>query len=494
MSVTIHSIPDNHISAYVPVEYNFTSTYTGRDGAYTNVSADADGNAVFTVTGIAKVARTIKVDGIMTISNALNSDYDGEYTVISASNNGEVVLNTPFIGNSAGNFSYDRLNARMICDIYVDGSFLIRKTRRVNSDNRFVFDFSREIQISIANDLEPLDMGSTSPIPSISPESTVSIHAQYAEAEDVIVNGIAESVLSLDAFGDLRSTDNSVVVNAIVPYIEWELGSVNGTIYNNSTDLSDFKIKSASTTNRFLTNSPNIINIGRNDFYQLSFMIDYDAAVDYERTIVTYDSSGAILATNRKTASAATDSVWSMRTGGRNLGILGSASIARYDVTLTDGNNSDAAMSETITFIIDDTCHQSKTRFVWLNPRGGYDAFNFYSPRRLNSVVKKQLFRKSRSYPVVIGNREDSVIDVNSRDSIMVKTSKVSAQDAEWLIELFESPEVFIELEDGNALHDKLIPITVLDRSGDITNSYDSLHSVSLQYVHGFSKKHLRAN
>lgn len=490
MAATINSRPAEFASAYLPAEYNLSSSFSGLSGGFTSVRSNIDGKALLTVTGINRPNRNIKANGVMTIENS--NFYDGEHTVISSSNNGDVVLDTDFIDIDTGNFEYSRLNAHVICDLYIDGSFVVRRVRYANAGNEFVFDFSKELQINLGNDLEPAPLDTLNPF--ISAESSASFYIEYTDAQDIIADGIAKTFLTLTAAGLNSDSANALTaINSTVQYIEWLNGSTKNEIKNKDTSLNPFLVGSTSGA-RFLTNSPETISISRKDSYQLSCIIDYNASISYKRQVKSYDSSGAQLTSLSFTFEPGVDSVWNIPVGPRNLPPSQVPSNAvYYTVAIVDFNDSNALISELFTFNIDDKCHQSKTRFVWLNPRGGYDAYSFYAPRKLNSSVSKGSFTKAAVYPTVVGNRENSIINVNAKDSITTRTAKINRVDAEWLQELLESPEVFIELDSDNVLHDKIVPVTILNKTRAISDSYDTLHTISLRYTFGFSKIPLRA-
>ena len=509
MAVTLNSRPNNFTSAYIPVEYEFSSTFTGINAgvdAYQYLDESPGGNQrlVITPTNVPRARSKFKPGGIVTIEN--NDLYAGEHVLIERRSDGKLLLDTPWLGvSSGGNLSYERKSTNLICDLYIDGNFIVRKTRFSNVNSRFNFDFSKEIQIEIGNNLEPMALGSISP--ALNGDSYTSIYVKYADVYDsyqVINSGngnaslseptttisLDDSVSPADLFDD--SANSRTIINATVPYLEWQNGSVRSQIENKSTDLSDFKVL-ASGSARFLTNSPKSITIGSDDSYQLSAMIDYNAAVSYRRQVTSYDSSGAQLGQFRATFSPTLDSVWDIPCGTRDLpSVQLPAGTVKYEIVVVDGNNSFQEITETITFNIDSNCHRSTTRFVWLNPRGGYDAFSFHSPRKLNTSVSATVYEPSRSYPVLVGNREEAVTELIARDELSTGTNKVTADVAEWLTELLESPQVFIELDSSNALHDKRIPVTLINKKRSIVDTFNSMFNVNIRYRFAFKKDILR--
>ena len=494
MAATIISRPDDFSSAYVPVEYTFSSNFAGQ-------TADAwymrdDGNGKLEIrAGFAFIEKLIKPDGIITLSNGDAGTYDGEHIVRSVSSPSFIVTDTDYISDdNGGDAHYTRLNTHMLCDLYIDGSFVVRKKRFPDINDQFVFDFKREIQVELGNDMKPMALGLTAP--STNAEGSVSIYVDYADARDIITDGVAVTTLRLTTDGDFYSDSANprAIVNATVPYLEWELGSIRGGIINKDTDLSSFIVTSSSSA-RFLTNSPKSITVGSSDAYELSAIIDYDAAITEAIEIEFFDSAGTTLSTVYSVFDPATDSVWRFSLGTRGvIDAVKPANAVSYDVTIIDRANADAKISETITFNIDSNCYGTSTRFVWLNPRGGYDAYTFHSPRKLNSQVKKSSYKPARVYPTVVGNSEENITNVDASDSITTSTNKVTKEVAEWLQELLESPQVFIELDDSNALHDKRVPVVIVNKTRAIANSYSGAFNIALRYRFAFEKVGIRAN
>lgn len=495
MAATIVSRPDDFSSAYNPIEYKFSSDIAGQTGEFSSVELhEAFNVAMFILSEGTSNPDIILSGGILTVTGS--ELYDGEHVVVESLGWGKIIVESEFLGADSGGHSYARLNASMVCDLYVDGSYVVRKSRFPDTNDEFVFDFSKEIQPGIGNDMKPLTLGDTAN--KINTEAKVSVYVKYAEVYDSLQGSTITPTFILDEtqdppdlFTDIANT--RTVVNTVVPHIEWLLGSVRSELISTDTDLSNFIVTTAANT-RFLTNSPKTIRIGESDSYQLSFIVDYDATVNYRKEVIAYDSSGAILNTARFVVNIGNDSVWDLAAGTRDLTAaflpVGTTS---YDISMVDKDDALNQLTEIITFEIDSNCHGSQTRFVWLNPRGGYDAYTFNSPRKLNSSVNKTTYSRSRVHPIVVSDRQESITNVTAKDSLTTSTDKVDKQTAEWLQELLESPQVFIELEDNNPLHGERIPVTLINKTRSICDSYNGSFNVSLRYKFAFDKQVLRA-
>lgn len=498
MAVTVVSRPDNFASAYNPVEYKFTSSFAGTTGTISQFKEDSSGNVEIFYSGVSQPKLTIREGGIAIITNSVGGLYDGEHVITDRDTTGRFSIDTAYVGDDVGgNLSVSRANIAIICDLYADGSFVVRKTRRPDLTDSFVFDFSREIQVILGNGIKPFALDS--PDIAVSSESSSSIYVKYVESYDVTSNGIVENELALDTsqtpndlFND--SANAKVAVNAVTPHIEFLLGSVRSHVVSFDNNLTGFVVDSAGS-NRFLTNSPKSIRIGEDDSYQLSFIVENDTPTKlYKRRVIAYDSTGSILATTKTTVFVTADQVWSMSVGTRHL----SASIlpvntTYYEVSIVDENDSDAELTEVITFNIDFKCHGTKTRFCWINPRGGYDTYTFSSPRKLNSSVKKSTYDRSRKQLTVVSDRQESITNVIAQDSISTGTDKIDTETAEWLQELLESPQVFIELDSsGGIFHANQIPVTLINKTRSISDSYNGMFNIKLRYKFAFDKPALR--
>ena len=292
MGVVIVSRPSDFASAYVPVEYTITSGYAGVTGNVGSVGVDGEGRTVFTTT-LDNSASKVRVDGKVTLSNTVDNLYDGEWTVLRSTPSGNITIDAPYVGvvGQSGSFNYSRLNAHVLCDLYVDGSFVVRKKRFSDSNDQFVFNYDKEVQVDLGNDMKPMALGVTAT--SINPEASVSVYVIATEYADVIDGGVATTTAG-DTEDD--SANAKAIINSTVPYLEWSLGSTRSDIINKDTDLTDF-VTTASSTARFLTNSPKTITIGESDGYELSFIVDYDAAIGYSVQIKYYNAANALVST-----------------------------------------------------------------------------------------------------------------------------------------------------------------------------------------------------
>tara|TARA_R100001244_G_scaffold131882_1_gene106088 strand:- start:1232 stop:2398 length:1167 start_codon:yes stop_codon:yes gene_type:complete len=369
-----------------------------------------------------------------------------------------------------------------------------------NANNQFVVRLDKEIRTLVGN--APLDIttGTTSQVDG---SATQNFHILYAEESNLLhdndvsyithADGSYPTPTTVTPLSDFYQTEevlpSRVGVNSAVPYMQFTHGSAKGAIANTSTDLSDFTIDSVGPSSvRFLTNSPNTITIGRLDTYELTFLSDLTngAPTAMHWYIEHFDASNASIATSETLFTTGGDQKWRKAVGPYN--ITAPALSVKYTVVLRS-DPADVELSETFTFLIDDDCARTKTRFMWLNPRGGYDAFTFLSPRSVKSSVKRKTHKQELTLPRVIGNREVSVIDIESMDVMSASTNKVTPEVAEWLQELIESPQVYVEIE---GFTEGRIPVLITNKNSAIIDTYNNLFNIRVQYTHSFSKPSIR--
>lgn len=515
---TVQSRPNNYASAYTPLEYTFTSIKAGIEASAYTFIEDGDG------AGDGKVAIGINVSTIgltfpggETSSSTLlhmpvgakaiisNTNlYDGEYFIIESSTNGRITIDTPYIGNDTnGNITVFWDNVQVVADMYIDGSFLSRKRRFPDVDGIFTVNFEKEVQSELGVGLRPKDITGTGYDTSKVNENMANIRIHYLVQTSN--DGVFETFPNSD--GSLfTDTISKNVVNAVVPYAQWKLGTTRGELENVSTDLTDFKIDTddiaqvADLDIRFLTNSPKTITIGQDDSYELSFLIEQGSFLSQRIEVVFYDESGSVLLTHNppsNDSTSNTDGVFSFHAGLRDItpqypGQSTAMLLAHYyEVRLINGAYD---LTETIRFNVDKKCYGSETRFKWLNPRGGYDSYTFKSPRKLKSSVSKETYEPARVHPVSLGNRERSILDVDARDVVTVSTNKINREEVEWLQELLESPDVYLELPVGTTSGDSFIPVEIVNKSRNVSDSFNSLHSMGLSYIYSYKKTIIRAN
>jgi len=106
-------------------------------------------------------------------------------------------------------------------------------------------------------------------------------------------------------------------------------------------------------------------------------------------------------------------------------------------------------------------CSDEYTRFAWINKLGFWDYYNVYNPTRKATNVQRNTFDK----PNVDYSSTTSIYSVTRRgekqyntgyiDNYEITTDYIDKPTADWLTELFDSPEVYVQ-ENAN-----FIPVVI---------------------------------
>lgn len=205
-------------------------------------------------------------------------------------------------------------------------------------------------------------------------------------------------------------------------------------------------------------------NIGR-------MCIMTDTPTDIDRVVYeTYDSTGTLIATNIKAITVAqnltTSRIYKVATGPETINnmtggwISGgpnpiiTASVSYYIAYLIDSAGNIA--SEEITFYLQEPCRYEQRRLHFVNQLGGWEAFNF----NLKSTERREIERKGYKYdkyPIVTAGISRSVSDqsqvtnyVATQDYISLKSDFITEAQNDWLKQLIESPEIYMEITDAS--------------------------------------------
>ena len=110
-----------------------------------------------------------------------------------------------------------------------------------------------------------------------------------------------------------------------------------------------------------------------------------------------------------------------------------------------------------------ENCEDEYTRFAFINQYGFWDYYSIHMPLRKNSSVNRSLYdqefvkyEKTIAY-YNVSNRGTTQYLTEYQDTFEITTDQIGKYTADWLTELFESPNVFIQ-KDGN-----FIPVNILD-------------------------------
>lgn len=486
MAVTVVSRPDQYNAAYLPIEYVFTS-----DKSPNSISAEIS-NAV-TLLGesnsgddveVASTALPIVIGDYVLFENC--GVYNGVHrvaTIITGTagiNVTRFTIDTPVIssvisGNLliplvSGTASKYYNNFSLVLDLYVAGSFVVRLRKKHNADNEFIFDVSRVLQEYVGSDLLSL----TETTGSVAVDLSKEFYIEYGEEYDEISNGIA--TLTLQTLTD-DSSNTFEVVNATVPYVWMDDFSISSTTYS----LADFySTSSPITTTRWLTNQPSSIDIGSSESYQMSFIQGSIAVKDnLKRRVITYDINGSVIATTDTLITASAGSaVNNIACGVANLGAIITAATVKYDVLMVYGSS---VISETKTFVINDDCSRVARRIEFVNKLGGIDAFTCKGKETKDMDIDKKIMKRVLNSPRSIPERTITTTGLSSKEVYTLNTGIVDKETKDWLIEMLESPEVYMVISSYR------IPIQINTKFG-FEKLQEGLYNTTFEYEFAFDR------
>ena len=288
-----------------------------------------------------------------------------------------------------------------------------------------------------------------------------------------------------------------------------------------------------SEKSRFLTDAPRIQYITQNDSYSLYYlqgqtgdrkMIEADYVVvrmydvnntqlhNISRQIYTYSSQFAPF--YNVTGYTDTLDVWSLPCGPSDIDNLYEhavtidwSNVAYYTVQICGSYPADnvnqnrrnvsvgpvVPVSETFYFYIDTNCGPEDTRVVWLNNRGGYDYYTFNAYRQDTKKISRQTY-DNRQYQTnpnspdrAIG-RTIKTFATDIEQEIVLESDFLSLPVANWIEQLFYSPQVYIMKGDyisqvgpNSILYKDLTPTQVLSTEVDtITRKHQKLNKYKI--------------
>ena len=116
-------------------------------------------------------------------------------------------------------------------------------------------------------------------------------------------------------------------------------------------------------------------------------------------------------------------------------------------------------------------CNNEKTRFAFINSFGAWDYYNVYMPTRRVTNIDRKIYEQPRldlnSYQTTynVSNRGDTQYYTEYTDEFEITTDIIDSQHSQWLRELFESSDVYIQSGSN------FIPINILNSAEQLSNN-----------------------
>jgi len=269
----------------------------------------------------------------------------------------------------------------------------------------------------------------------------------------------------------------------------------NGAVYSNSADKffafqsqldriafhayvqNNFVINS-STSSRFLTNKPDYVNVNTNSSEVLYFLQTGQTALNV--VVNTYGASGLINTYTSAITGLTTNNMYRLHASQKALGsILGISftNVTYYTIQIFDGSS--VARTELRTFNVFEFEPFYSFANVWFaNNLGGWDVYMFLNPQK--TIATKKTNIKQNIYALdgsgVYTDIDNGIFNPSIENINTVTTTSFKAVsrpltdlEANWLQELYQSRQAYLELADGT-----LAPITITSNSYPIKlNKYN---------------------
>lgn len=254
---------------------------------------------------------------------------------------------------------------------------------------------------------------------------------------------------------------------------EWAFDG--GLQYTEYLQYNPTKFVTLNNTSRFLTNAPTTQKIRLDERATLSVFNWYNThgvSVNEITNIVfkSYTSGGTLIDTYSRSAGSRLYKRFEFGCGPINLsGNLNLTGASYYTVYLTTASG--GQVSQTIRFNIDTICYSyTQKRFKWKNRLGGWDYFTFNLRSDRTTKIDRSDFRRTLkraegsgyTYDYNAGYRGLTTFNVNAYDEETVFSNWLSNDEAQWLEELFTSPEVYLIIDNNDTSYG-IVPVNILD-------------------------------
>ncbi len=310
-----------------------------------------------------------------------------------------------------------------VMDVYESGSssLIKRTTQTINPSGVAIFDPSRIIQGELSVDYN-WKINSVTEFNSSSKEFIIEFGEQFATS-------ISSSVTVYPTIASSSIETFQGVVEPNAGYFNWDSASY-----------------------AVLSNMPATMSMQTDDFGTLS-VYNNDVSYVSQSFYSASNTTGTYDLVDQKNYSI-TD----------NFSAVPISSSANY-WNFVDVNISSSLGLETYRYEASDETHREKTRFAFVNKLGAWDYYNNYNPVRQRIEVSREQYTAARvdyssrlsTYDISRRGRND--YHNSTDDQFTVDTDLLDKENANWLEELIESPEVYIQR------NGEFIPIIITDTS-----------------------------
>ena len=331
-------------------------------------------------------------------------------------------------------------NFAHLVDIYINGS--ATKTVRLRipvrpSDSKGKVDIHRVLESALTSNVG-------------SPTGTAGTYNAANSSLTYIVKFGEEYGTTLTQYPDLTTDSSRKAFNASLekrPFINW--------------DVTEYQMDGI--TKKFLTNMPDNNKVSIDSHGWLYFKEETVLSI---YTVVTYNSSGAVISSFKIDATATSGDIQFIPSSPASLNnidnaniILGAqpiidSTVASYKICL--GLVSPLSSSETRTFQIEESCKYNSNTLIFQNNLGAFDSFTFYKGDMSTTDIERKDMKVNVDNVVGTGivysmnEREKVTYYTKKSETIKLMSDWITEAESNWLLELMSSPEIY--LQEGNEL------------------------------------------
>ena len=245
-------------------------------------------------------------------------------------------------------------------------------------------------------------------------------------------------------FGEEYGTSYSSSVTTFTNQASASIEVFQGNVYP-----SEFTNGFNWTSQPILSNSPATQSFNADDYLTVS-VYDSDVSVKYYLT-------GSLTATKNYVS---TGSFSAIPISPLNIGLYSESDAITLDVTGSSKR-----------YELNNFCFNEKQRLAFTNKFGLWDYYNIYMPTLKSTNIDRKVYSRDRVNlndriaTFNVSNRGDKQYYTEYTDTFEITTETLSAKDSQWLVELFESDDVYIQSGSN------FIPINITNTQEQVINN-----------------------
>lgn len=295
-----------------------------------------------------------------------------------------------------------------------------------------------------------------------------------------------ESVKTFDLrFGEQYGTSISSSITTYPGTLNYELQVIPGHL-GSSNEGYNFNTASIANRNKILSNAPEaLIDPNEEDFLFVNYT-DYHTVTILGGTAFFLQVYVYRNETPLSLIQYYTDPFNTVGIGPQNILDAGGTSVpTMYSATHIEiVNNGVPLYTITLPQHPAYPCSDEYTRFAFINQYGFWDYYNVYNPLRRNTEVDRLTYERPRvRYEDEVAyfngtDRGNTQYMINYEDVFEITTDYISQETSQWITELFESPEVYIQSGSD------FIPITIVNTNftTNLNTSRNKLFQYTIQF------------